>query len=115
MYKILFPFTFDPRYPRGKVKFVLILQSGEYFKDYSTTTVLLITSNDEGEKLDHVVGIEEGTTDLWKTSFIECSQPYTLLKEVFYDDRVKCMGKLSSEKMNDVDEALYIGLNMGED
>ncbi len=93
----------------------MILQSGDYFKDYSATTVLLITSNEEGKDLDHVVEIEKGTTKLWETSYIDCSQPYTSLKKIFDDQRVTCMGKLSPEKMNEVDEGLYIGLNMGED
>lgn len=115
IYRVWFPYTFDPRHPKGKVKFVLILQSGEYFKEYTTTTVLLITANNEGKDLDHVVTIEKGTTNLWETSYIECSQPYTILKQTFNDRRVKCFGKLTVEKMNEVDEALYIGLNMGEE
>ena len=114
IYKILFPYTFDPKYPKGKVKFVLILQGGEYFKEYTTVSTLLISSGGNGKLLDHVITIEKGTTDLRETSYIECSQPSTLLKQIFYDKRVACMGKLSPEKMAEVDEALYVGLGMGE-
>jgi len=47
IYFIKFPYTFDRRYPDGKSKFVLVLQEGEYFKDYDTVEVLLITSDAE--------------------------------------------------------------------
>ncbi|WP_226086125.1 type II toxin-antitoxin system PemK/MazF family toxin [Mesobacillus sp. S13] len=114
IYRIMFPYTFDGRYPNGKLKYVVVLQSGEYFDEYSTTVVLLITSNDEGSELDHVVEIEQGTTDLPETSYIECSQPYTIKKEIFFDSRVKHMGSLSASKMNEIDEAIYLGLCMGQ-
>ena len=31
IYFIKFPYTFDPNYPNGKNKFVLVLQEGNYF------------------------------------------------------------------------------------
>ncbi|WP_226677096.1 type II toxin-antitoxin system PemK/MazF family toxin [Rossellomorea aquimaris] len=114
IYGIRFPYTFDPRYPNGKFKYVLVLQGGEYFRGYSTTSVLLISSNVEGEDQDHVVEIEKGSTDLPETSFIECSQPYTLLKSLFYGNSVRYKGHLDPGKMDEVDEALYIGLAMGQ-
>ncbi|MDE3838648.1 hypothetical protein C0966_04495 [Bacillus methanolicus] len=113
IYRIMFPYTFDKNYPNGKLKYTLILQSGDYFKEYSTTVVLLITSNEEAKGLKHVVEIEKGTTDLPETSYIDCSQPYTIKKNIFFDRRVLFMGTLSPEKMDEVDEKLYLGLCMG--
>lgn len=83
IYKIMFPFTFDRRYSTGKLKYALVLQSGDYFQNYSTTVILLLTSNSEADGLDHVVKIDKGTTDLPKTSYIDCSQPYTIKKSIF--------------------------------
>lgn len=114
IYRVMFPYTFDRRFPNGKLKYVVILQSGEYFSEYSTTVVLLITSNDEGSELDHVVEIEKGSTSLPEISYIECSQPYTIKKEIFYDSRVKYMGCLTSDKLDEIDEATYLGLCMGQ-
>lgn len=114
IYKIKFPYTFDKKYPNGKLKYVLVIQSGEYFKNYSTTVVLVITSNDEAKGLSHVVEIEKGTTDLPETSYIDCSQPFTVAKKLFYHPKVKFMGNLSPEKMTEVDEALYLSLCIGQ-
>lgn len=112
IYRIKFPYTFDRRYPKGKLKYALILQSGEYFKNYSTTAILLFTSNDEADGLKHTVRIEKGTTDLPETSYIDCSQPYTLKKNVFDDQRVKFFGNISPEKLDEVDSRLFFGLCM---
>ena len=114
IYQIIFPYTFDKRYPNGKEKFVLILQEGEYFNKFSTVTILLLSTNGEAESLDYVVTVEKGTTDLWKKSYVDCSQPYTILKELFVESKIKSFGRLTEEKMNEIDSALYIGLSMGE-
>ncbi|HBW38465.1 MAG: hypothetical protein VR66_22555 [Peptococcaceae bacterium BRH_c23] len=34
VYFVKFSYTFDRRYPEGKSKFVLVLQEGDYFKEY---------------------------------------------------------------------------------
>lgn len=49
IYFIKFPYTFDNNiYPDGKPKFVLVLQECDYFKNYDTVEVLLLTSEKEG-------------------------------------------------------------------
>jgi len=116
IYYITFPYTFDNKYPNGKSKFVLILQEGIYFKKYDTVEILLITSDSQykpREKYETDVIIEEGTTKLIEKSWIICAQPYPILKSLFESNNVWCAGKLSPEKMDEVDEALYVGLCMG--
>ena len=113
IYYIHFPYTFDPRYPKGKNKFVLVLQEGAIFKDYDAVTVLLITSDRESKDFDTNVVIEKGTTKMFDESYVICAQPYTILKTLFEQENVWCAGKLSSTKMDEVDECLYIGLCMG--
>lgn len=90
------------------------MQEGEYFNKFSTVTILLLSTNGEAESLDYVVTVEKGTTDLWKKSYVDCSQPYTILKELFVESKIKSFGRLTEEKMNEIDSALYIGLSMGE-
>lgn len=111
IYGANFPYTFDRRFPHGKFKFVVVLQSGEYFSEYNATVVLLLTSNVEGKDLNHVVEIPKGTTLLPETSYVECSQPFTIKKEIFYDSRVKFKGKLSFKKLEEIDD---LGLCMGQ-
>ena len=116
IYFVTFPYIFDERYPNGKSKFVLVLQEGVYFKKYDTVEILLITSDSQykpREKYETDVIIEEGTTKLREKSWIICAQPYPILKKLFENDMVWCAGKLSPEKMDEVDEALYVGLCMG--
>ncbi|HUS90018.1 MAG TPA: type II toxin-antitoxin system PemK/MazF family toxin [Desulfosporosinus sp.] len=112
IYYIKFPYTFDRRYPDGKSKFVLVLQEGEYFKDYDTVEVLLITSDSESKGFLTNVTIEKGTTLLKIESYIVCAQPYPVRRTLFEEHNVWCAGKLSPEKMDEVDEAIYIGLCM---
>ncbi|KRT92240.1 MULTISPECIES: type II toxin-antitoxin system PemK/MazF family toxin [Bacillus subtilis group] len=114
IYYINFPYTFDPNYPNGKPKFVLVLQEGEYFKEYDTVTVLLITSDSSAEYYDTNVTIELGTTQLKEKSYILCSQPYTIRKSLFTAKGVWSAGQLRPEIMDEVDEALYLGLCMGQ-
>ncbi|KAF6546285.1 MULTISPECIES: type II toxin-antitoxin system PemK/MazF family toxin [unclassified Bacillus (in: firmicutes)] len=114
IYYINFPYTFDPNYPNGKPKFVLVLQEGEYFKEYDTVTVLLITSDFSAEYYDTNVTIELGTTSLKEKSYILCSQPYTIRKSLFRAKGVWSAGQLSPEIMDEVDEAIYLGLCMGQ-
>ncbi len=116
IYYINFPYTLDPRYPRGKSKFVLVLQEGEYFRKFDTVEILLITSDKEykpREKYITDVLIEEGTTKLNDKSWILCAQPYPVPKKLFIKSGVWFAGKLDPEKMDEVDEALYNGLCMG--
>lgn len=113
IYYITFPYTFDPKYKNGKSKFVLVLQEGEYFKKYDTVEILLITKDAESKGYDTNVVIEKETTKLDKESYIICAQPYPVKKELFKQKGVWCAGQLSPEKMDEVDEALYLGLCMG--
>jgi mRNA-degrading endonuclease toxin of MazEF toxin-antitoxin module len=113
IYFIFFPYTFDPKYPAGKKKFVLVLQEGAIFKDYDAVTVLLTTTDQDSKNYDTNITIEKGTTKLSEESYVICAQPYTILKSLFEKNEVWCAGKLSSQKMDEIDEALYIGLCMG--
>ena len=113
IYYIHFPYTFDVNFPRGKKKFVVVLQEGSIFKDYDAVTVLLITSDPESKDFDTNVTISAGTTKLDRESYIICAQPYTILKTLFEQRGVWCAGKLSKEVLDDVDARLYIGLCMG--
>lgn len=113
IYYIKFPYTFDINYPKGKNKFVLVLQEGAIFKDYDAVTVLLITTDTDCKNYDTNVVIDKGTTKMYEESYIVCAQPYTILKSLFADENAWCAGKISPKKLNEVDEALYIGLCMG--
>lgn len=113
IYYIHFPYTFDVNFPKGKNKFVLILQEGAIFKDYDAVTVLLLTSDPESKDFETNVTVEKGTTKLDRESYIVCAQPYTILKSLFKQQGVWCAGKLSKEVLDAVDARLYIGLCMG--
>ncbi len=116
IYYITFPYTFDPKYPNGKSKFVLVLQEGDYFSKYNTVEILLITSDKQykpREKYITDVEIPVGTTRLEEKSWILCAQPYPILKSLFDSKGVWCAGTLPTDKMDEVDEALYSGLCMG--
>lgn len=116
IYYLTFPYTFDPKYPNGKSKFVLVLQEGEYFSKYDTVEILLITSDKQykpREKYATDVEIPPGSTRLKEKSWVLCAQPYPIKKELFTKAGVWCAGTLSAEKMDEIDEALYIGLCMG--
>lgn len=113
IYYVHFPYTFDVNFPRGKNKFVVVLQEGSIFKNYDAVTVLLITSDPESKDFETNVTIELGTTKLDKESYIICAQPYTILKSLFEKPGVWCAGKLSKEILDAIDERLYIGLCMG--
>ena len=113
IYYINFPYTFDVNYPKGKNKFVVILQEGAIFKAYDAVTVLLITSDEESRDFETNVSIESGLTKLNKESYIICAQPYTILKSLFEQDGVWCAGCLPDYKLDEVNECLYIGLCMG--
>jgi mRNA-degrading endonuclease toxin of MazEF toxin-antitoxin module len=116
IYYLTFPYTLDPKYPNGKPKFVLVLQEGEYFAKYDTVEIMLITSDKQykpREKYATDVEIEVGTTKLKEKSWVLCSQPYPIEKKLFEKEGVWCAGMLSPEKMDEIDEATYIGLCMG--
>ena len=116
IYYVKFPYTLDERYPDGKSKFVLVLQEGSYFSKFNTVEILLITSDKQykpREKYATDVEIERGTTKLKERSWVLCAQPYPLEKVLFEQPGVWCAGKLSAEKMDEIDEALFIGLCMG--
>ncbi|MBQ9364467.1 MAG: type II toxin-antitoxin system PemK/MazF family toxin [Schwartzia sp.] len=116
IYYITFPHTFDPKYPNGKPKFVLVLQEGAYFKKYDTVEIILITSDKAYKPRDKYatdVEIEVGTTKLKEKSWALCSQPYPVEKNLFEQPGVWCAGSLSAEKMDEIDDAIYIGLCMG--
>lgn len=116
IYYLTFPYTFDPKYPNGKSKFVLVLQEGEYFSKYDTVEILLITSDKQykpREKYATDVEIPAGSTRLKERSWVLCAQPYPIKKDLFTQSGVWCAGTLSAEKMDEIDEALYIGLCMG--
>lgn len=116
IYYITFPYTIDPKYPHGKSKFVLVLQEGEYFAKFNTVEILLITSDKLYKPRDKYatdVAIEAGTTKLTSKSWILCAQPYPVEKRLFEAEGVWCAGMLDAAKMDEVDEAIYIGLCMG--
>ena len=113
IYYIHFPYTFDVNYPRGKRKFVVVLQEGTIFKAYDSVAVLLITSDEDSKDYETNVTIELGMTKLTKESYVVCAQPYTILKSVFETEGVWCAGQLSPEKLDEIDAKLYIGLCMG--
>ena len=116
IYFLRFPYTSDPKYPNGKNKFVLVLQEGDYFSKYDTVEILLITSDKEYKhREDYItdVEIEVGSTKLREKSWVICAQPYPIRKSLFEQEGVWCAGKLTSEKMDNIDDALYEGLCMG--
>jgi mRNA-degrading endonuclease toxin of MazEF toxin-antitoxin module len=116
IYYITFPYTLDPKYPHGKSKFVLVLQEGEYFSKFDTVEILLITSDKQYKPRDKYatdVEIPVGTTKLTSKSWALCAQPYPVKKDLFEQTGVWCAGVLSPEKMDEIDDALYIGLCMG--
>lgn len=113
IYYIRFPYTFDVNFPRGKNKFVVVLQEGAIFKNYDAVTVLLITSDPESKDFETNVTIEKGTTRLDKESYVICAQPYTILKSLFERQGVWCAGKLNASVLDEIDTKLYIGLCMG--
>ena len=113
VYYIHFPYTFDISYPKGKNKFVVVLQEGAIFRNYDAATVLLITSDPESKDFETNVTIQSGTTKLERESYVICAQPYTILKALFEQKGVWCAGKLSADVLNEIDEKLYIGLCMG--
>ena len=116
IYFIRFPYTLDDRYPDGKPKFVLILQEGDYFAKFRTVEILLITSDKQYKPRDKYVTdveIEQGTTKLKEKSWVLCAQPYPVERILFEQEGVWCAGKLSVEKMDEIDDALFFGLCMG--
>ena len=113
IYYIHFPYTFDVNFPKGKKKFVVILQEGAIFEHYDAVTVLLVTSDPESKDFETNVTIEVGSTGLDRESYVVCAQPYTILKSLFTQKGVWCAGKLSPEVLDEIDERLYIGLCMG--
>ena len=113
IYYIHFPYTFDVNFPRGKEKFVVILQEGAIFEHYDAVTVLLITSDPDSKNFETNVTIKAGMTMLDRESYVICAQPYTILKSLFKQNGVWCAGKLSPEVLDEIDERLYIGLCMG--
>ncbi|MCL6599522.1 MAG: type II toxin-antitoxin system PemK/MazF family toxin [Alicyclobacillus macrosporangiidus] len=111
---INFPNTFDPRYPNGKWKFVVVLQEGDYFKNYDTVTVLLTTKDSASKGYETNVTIPRGTTQLREETYIICAQPYTIKRELFDAPGARYFGHLDPQKMAEVDAALYNGLCMGQ-
>ncbi|MCL2753597.1 MAG: type II toxin-antitoxin system PemK/MazF family toxin [Defluviitaleaceae bacterium] len=111
IYLISFPQTFDPKHLGGKKKYVVVLQEGANYDKYDTIAVLLLTSNPACKNYHTVVTIELGSTKLLKESYIQCSQPYTIKKS--WLSGAGHFGQLSVEKLDEVDEKLYIGLCMG--
>ena len=83
IYYIHFPYTFDVNFPRGKEKFVVILQEGAIFEHYDAVTVLLITSDPDSKNFETNVTIKAGMTMLDRESYVICAQPYTILKSLF--------------------------------
>ena len=100
-------------FPKGKKKFVVILQEGAIFKAYDSVAVLLITSDEDSKDYETNVTIDAGSTKLTKESYVVCAQPYTILKSMFADSDVWCAGQLSASKLDEIDECLHIGLSMG--
>jgi len=116
IYYVNFKMFFDNYLPEGRPKFVLILQEGVYFAKHRSVEVLLLTSDKDYKPRDDFktdVEIPVGATRLTQKSWALCAQPYPLSKTVFEEDGVWCAGKLSPEKMDEIDEALYNGLCMG--
>lgn len=115
IYYVTFPYTFDPRFPNGKSKFVLVLQEGEYFSRFDTVEILLITSDSQCQNSKYITNIEipSGATKLIKKSWVLCAQPYPIKKDLFEKDGVWQAGTLSPETMDEIDAALYEGLCMG--
>lgn len=113
IYYITFPYTFDNRFPNGKKKFVVVLQEGEEFSGRDTVAVLLTTSDETEKDYEMSVTIEKGTTKLDSETYIMCSQPYTIEKKLFKQRGVWCAGALTPSVLDEVDEAMYLGLCMG--
>ena len=113
IYYISFPYTFDVNYPKGKKKFVVVLQEGTIFDAWDSVVVLLTTSDEDSFDFETNVVIEPGETKLNKKSSILCAQPYTILKSLFEPKDVWCAGQLSADKLDEIDSKLYIGLCMG--
>lgn len=113
IYYAKFPYTHDTEFPNGKNKFLVVLQEGYEFNRRDTIVVLLTTSDKEEKGNELSVTIEAGTTKLHKETYILCSQPYTLPKDIFNKRGAWCAGKLKPEVLDEIDEALYLGLCMG--
>lgn len=115
IYYITFPYTFDPKYPNGKSKFVLVLQEGKYFSKFDTVEILLITSDSDCNNQKYITNVEVpyGTTKLSRPSWVLCAQPYPIMKSLFEQEGVWRAGTLSPEVLDEIDVALYEGLCMG--
>lgn len=115
VYYITFPYTFDPKYPNGKGKFVLVLQEGDYFSKFDTVEILLITSDPDCNNQRYITNVEipQGETRLNRRSWVLCSQPYPIKKALFEQRGSWCAGSLSLETLDEIDTALYEGLCMG--
>lgn len=85
------------------------------FAMFDTVEILLITSdtNCQNEKYITNVEIPDGETKLSKRSWVLCSQPYPIKKELFHQKGVWCAGQLSPEILDEIDTAIYEGLCMG--
>lgn len=114
IYYVKFPYTYDKKFPEGKNKFLVILQEGYEFDRRNTVVVLLTTSDTEEKDNELSVTIEKGTTKLHAETYVLCSQPYTISKDVLNKRDVWCAGKLEPEVLDEIDEALYLGLCMGK-
>ena len=88
------------------------MQEGAIFDAWDSVVVLLITSDADSSDYETNVVIENGTTKLTQESYILCAQPYTILKSLFEAPQVWCAGQLSTEKLDEIDSKLYIGLCM---
>jgi mRNA-degrading endonuclease toxin of MazEF toxin-antitoxin module len=115
IYRVKIKMFFDKYISKGKYKYVLVLQEGEYFSSFPSVQVLLITS-DKGDKshdeYNTDVEIEIGSTNLPLKSWALCAQLYPLKKSIFEEDDVIYAGQLSPEKMIEIDEAIYDGICM---
>jgi len=112
IYRIVFPYISDERHKdKPQEKFVLILQGGARFDRHKKVAGLIITSKDYHSE-DITVKLDVGIVQaLPLVSYVLCFQPHTFDKKLF-EGRQPC-GQLPFEKMNEIDEKLYIGLCMG--
>ena len=67
---------------------------------------MVLLSQSENVDYEMCVEIEMGTTKLDRPSWIDCSQAYTISKSLFNNKGSWCAGKLSEEKMVEIDDAL---------
>lgn len=111
VYQIKFKQTYDPNFPKGKDKYVLVLQSGAYFSKYLTVCVVLLTS--EVPKRDYPTDVllpAKTIPALTQDTIITCGQVWTVPRKDF--ENAPLVGRMPTDYMEKVNEALIVGLQI---